>query len=81
MTIKETISNTVQRYVERYSDASATQEQKNEIAAAMISGMSLMANYLARNDGHADVTPAKMETVLAQVAIEMNLQLDQLSEE
>lgn len=76
--LHEQIHDTVLNYIEHTVPTHESSEHRQQIAAALISGMSLAARFISMNDGHPEATSQNLEKATAQVAIGMGLQLDQL---
>lgn len=67
---KETLKKQIVDCLALYGDEDA--------AAAMLSGMSLVANYLAKLDGHPTITPGFVLGIVCEVAAERGLAIERL---
>lgn len=69
------IIDTIHKYV-----ASLPQPVDEQIVPAMISGMSLVADFLAKNDGHPKVTAQFVASAIAKVGKELGLSCEKLNQ-
>jgi hypothetical protein len=72
--MKEILKNQVVETIDKYLLSLTGPIVVEDLKAAMLSGMSLTAAFLARHDGSKEITAQLMVSVLGEVGLELNLE-------